>query len=812
MGSPATRLTLRRLFTVFALLGLLVPLLGVSQPRTAVAATASVTVNVHLCDYDLTGLTVYQIAPLCSSQSVNNTVTLDNGSGITLQQATDGSGLTTFSNIDPGISTFYLYTSGDPNHGGIVAGCSQDDGIGNNVVPYALMPIGGLGDVNFFFLADGNMVYCDFFLFKPGVPPPAPTTYGSVTVNKITCPDGFDGYSADIYGLAQNCQDISQVVTFSLTDSSNTTTDATTPGSGINLANWSNIPSGHISIAESPMSGYGEPRVFCKNLSISLGDDPETEVGVANATAELELKSGYDGVYCDWFNIAYSDPKVDITITKYLCPEGYQSTNLGDLQSGCNEPYDPVTFKLDGASSGNPGDQTTGDVIPNGVSWTNMDPDTWYILEFLAEGYGEPIIFCSLIDQSTSTAGPYNQIAPEAVDDGYRISYTVDAGYNLDCSWFNTQGTPYGSLTIHKYGCPGTYQNSWSLNELIANCTTTVQGATFDVSGPNGFSDSQPLTGNTLVWDQLAPGSYTFSENQPSLWSGSIIFCATATGPNAFGQYEKVNSDNNNLVWDMAGGQLVDCWWYNLLKPVPVATIDPNAPATLTIVKFTCPEDYDPLATGAKPEDDCDGPTDGITFSVIGNKNASISRETGDDGDGTVTFKDLKPGNYLLQETFPENTENAFIWTCESDVRVLNYPFAPFARIDASGTLRVSLVAGETLSCDWYNVPSPEEDNSGDVELNVTLLHCASGQIPSSACDPADEGTGVSFTAVSGSDDPIDVEVDADGKASTSVPAGEYDVDADQAICFADSDAITADGTLDLTGDGPIDITLYICS
>ena len=287
-----------RLVSLFALLALLVPLLGFYNPPLASAGTASVTANVHLCPYDLSGLDVYSIAPLCTSQASGNPVTLDNGSGIVQTLNTDASGLVTFS-VDPGSSTFYLYPSLVSPYVGEMAGCSEKDNVGNDVTAYSLMQIGGLGDVHFFFGAQTNMWYCDFFLYDPTVPPPPPTTYGSVTVNKITCPDGFDGYSADIYGLAQNCQDVSQVVTFALTDSSGATTNATTPGSGVNLATWQNIPSGAITLVETPIQGYGEPRVFCKNSKTTAGEeDPEAEVGVSDTTATTELKGGYDFLYC----------------------------------------------------------------------------------------------------------------------------------------------------------------------------------------------------------------------------------------------------------------------------------------------------------------------------------------------------------------------------------------------------------------------------------------------------------------------------------------------------------------------------------
>ena len=818
MGSAMQRFSLRRVFTLFVILGLFVPLLSLARPPVARAGSGSVVANVHLCDYDLTGLTIYQIAPLCGSQSNGNVVTLDNGSGVVLTQTTGADGLASFS-IDPGISTFYLYTSGDPNHGGIMAGCKEEDSGGNDVTPYALMPIGGLGDVNFFFSAQTNMWYCDFFLYSPGVTPPPPTTYGTVTVNKITCPDGFDGYSADIYGLAQNCQDVSQVVMFTLTDSQGTATNAYTPGSGVNLASWSNVASGDLTIAEDPIDGYGEPRVFCKNTSLTLGDDAETEVTSANATITTELKNGYDGLYCDWFNISYDSTKVNITVLKYVCPDGFTGTDYSDLENGCPLSSDPFTFKLDGQSSGNPGTQDTGSVIANGVQWGNMDPDTWYIQEMSPDGYGEPIVYCSTTEVSSGTAGATDQQTVETRDDGFRISYAVDAGYNLNCDWFNRTGSTTGAINLHKYGCPANYDTSWTLNDFYQNCQTIVTGAQFTITGTGSYTDTQTLSGIDLSWDDLAAGDYTIAETQPSGWDGSRIFCADGDQTNGTGDYSEAQLSSGKLPVSVTAGKYVDCVWYNLpkIQPTISATIDPNAPATLTLTKFTCPEDYDPLKQGANPTDDCDGPTDGVTFSVVGKQNASVSGKTGDDGDGQVTFDGLKPGSYLLKEDYPDLTENAFIWSCQSDRRVFNYPFAPFAWIGATGTIKISLIAGETLECDWYNVPSPKPEGtpeaspSGDVDITFTVLHCANGQVPSTACPPADAGTGVSLTSTSGSANPIDFETDADGTAKGSVPADEYDVDADQSICFADSNAITADGTLDLSDGNPVDITIFIC-
>jgi hypothetical protein len=43
------------------------------------------------------------------------------------------------------------------------------------------------------------------------------------------------------------------------------------------------------------------------------------------------------------------------------------------------------------------------------------------------------------------------------------------------------------------------------------------------------------------------------------------------------------------------------------------------------------------------------------------------------------------------------------------------------------------------------------------------------------------------------------------------VPADEYDIEADEPICFADSAAFTTAGTLDLTSGDPVDVSVYFC-
>lgn len=800
----------RNAWSFLAVLGLLLSVMTWYAPQPAQAQTASLLINNHLCLNPISSIDMIDLAPACQGVGSNWSFTVTHTGGQYQQTIqTDANGMASFGSMPAGV--FRIDGATTPDYQKVAVYCKVEDGLGNDVTGWMY----GYAD-NFYteleIAQDGYMGYCDWWWYNLAQTPPPPAT-GDVTINKIDCPTGFDAYNASIFDLAANCHD-QDVYNFSVVDANGGTWSGATPGSGLNTVGWTGVPVGPMLITEDVPGNFGEPRVFCKNVKLAGGEDPEEEVPVNNGAINPTLKDGYDLLYCDWFNIP-GPAGVDISITKHQCPDGFISSDPNELAANCTEPYDPITFKLDGASSGNPGDQETGSVVPNGVQWTGMDADTWYITEFLPDGLGEPIVFCKLTNTADNSESAYALQGVEPVEDGYRITYTVDAGYNLSCDWFNTTETPYVGIYIHKYGCPEGYDKSWDLAQWSQYCTTVVRDAVFTVQYSDGTNYEQPLSGIDAAWEFLPPGQYQITEQQPPAWSDSVVFCAVGSYRGDLGSYAPVDISQGGFGWDLGGYEYIDCYWYNLAKPRPVATIDPNAPATLTIIKYTCPDDYDPLATDANPVKDCADLTDDVPFSVIGSKNASVDGVTGDDGDGTVTFSGLKPGTYLLRETYPQDVEQAFIWSCDSDGRTFNYPFAPFARIDHTGTIKISLIAGETLTCGWFNVPTPPEEDGtpeGDVAVTINVFECASGAVNPSACDPAGEGVGVSLTATSGEEDPIDLETDQDGVASGAIAADEYDVDADETICFADSAAFTQAGTLDLTNEEAVDVSLYLCA
>lgn len=134
---------------------------------------------------------------------------------------------------------------------------------------------------------------------------------------------------------------------------------------------------------------------------------------------------------------------------------------------------------------------------------------------------------------------------------------------------------------------------------------------------------------------------------------------------------------------------------------------NPNAPASLAITVRTCPPGYDPTASTANPQSDCREPAGDTAFGLSRGGAQGPSASTGTSGDApqqsTVRFTQLTPGRYRVTATAPAEIAGAFVGACASDRRDLASPFVPFAAV-VDGAVTLDLQAGETLSCDWFQI------------------------------------------------------------------------------------------------------------
>ena len=91
-----------------------------------------------------------------------------------------------------------------------------------------------------------------------------------------------------------------------------------------------------------------------------------------------------------------------------------------------------MAFKLDGASTGNPGEQLTD---ANGqAGWSGMEADYYYLTEEVPAGFGRPVVFCSYYDPAAFQDREYDRYSVSAEN---RIEFDLADGEYIACVWFN---------------------------------------------------------------------------------------------------------------------------------------------------------------------------------------------------------------------------------------------------------------------------------------------------------------------------------------------------------------------------------------
>src|SRR3712207_3924580 len=96
-----------------------------------------------------------------------------------------------------------------------------------------------------------------------------------------------------------------------------------------------------------------------------------------------------------------------------------------------------VAFKLDGARTGNPGEQATD---ANGqVTWSEMEADRYFLTEAIPYGYTLPVVYCSYY---LPAALQEREWQPFTVSTEGRIEFEVADGQSIACTFFNVPGRP----------------------------------------------------------------------------------------------------------------------------------------------------------------------------------------------------------------------------------------------------------------------------------------------------------------------------------------------------------------------------------
>jgi hypothetical protein len=532
---------------------------------------------------------------------------------------------------------------------------------------------------------------------------------GYIELHAVACPPG---YSAGNYFNDCHPNGLKNI-TFTVKgpngySNSAKTTVPKTPGPGI--AAFDNLDAGTYTITESIPGDTADTYIYC-----SMADsDQQVSFNETNQGGiSLKLTDGM-AVVCDWYTIPEQQQQqpqtARIQVTKHTCSVGYDTSgkHLSDYQSDCADVTSGVTFTLtsDADSSFNRQKVTSnsGNVVYGGLT-----PANYTLSEDVPGDFSTPKVYCTV-----NGGAPY----AKTVTNGATTFGIDGTGQNVVCDWYNVPenakgGT--GSIELHSLACPAGYNGSNYFNDCHPN---GLKNITFNISGPNGYSNSAKTTvpktpgPGIAAFDNLDPGTYTITQDIPGDFNNVYIYCSMANSD----QTVSFNTTNQGgISLKLTDGMGVVCDWYN----TPEQQFQFG---TLTITMFTCPAGYDgESASRGDFEKDCDNATQGVKFYVT-EQGAVEPHESGTtDANGQISFDKFNPNTYQISESVSGKSSMPYAFCSSNSVN----GGAPFQLDTSDGTGYLKFDgSGQQFTCEWYNVPAPQK---ADAKITLHKKLCPDG-------------------------------------------------------------------------------------
>lgn len=409
-----------------------------------------------------------------------------------------------------------------------------------------------------------------------------------------------------------------------------------------------------------------------------------------------------------------------------------------------------------------------------------------------------------------------------------------------------TAPMPNAKVFVIKYVCPDGVGDDveGGFFAYFDICAQTREGVSFKLDAASTGNPREQLTDiyGQLSWSELEADYYFLTEEVPSGYGTPITFCVYTddpAGPRVNDVFRRLPvSEQNRVEFDLVEGQAITCAWFNLaLSPnsdsgaatpvggsgpestrsaaapsptMPAATVAPDEAATLVIHAYRCEPGYDDRAEAADPAADCVERPDDITFGLVGTGDSSGEprrrvKFNGQPGEFVIT--DLAPGDYRLIEVEFEPDQTAFVLGCMSNQRAFDgYPFDPFAVVSAAGSVRLSLVVGETLACDWYDVPPPNP------ALSLQVYACGTARPSEENCEPASGQFQFVLAPVDVAGEAIGFTTDADGSVELTNAEGSFQLlEIGPQPCGMTATGTGADGNLALDAEQEVVVQIFHC-
>ena len=510
------------------------------------------------------------------------------------------------------------------------------------------------------------------------------------TVYKYNCeyrPEGFNTLGEWLDACPTKGNDID----FTLDHTGGPEENATADGK----AEWTGVPAGEFTLTEAPYPGYGEPVVWCGWTAYNDGivyDAFPQEVEVPGGVYHGEYTVPGTTWFCYWFNIPNDESH--ITVYKYNCPEGLLIENsLDGYQSACTEWGDGIEFTLDNGT----GASTKG-VSGGSATWNDVPQGEFTLTETIPFGYGEAIWWCGFSGyQDGAIFDGFAQLveAPEGVYTG-SIDYDVT---NYFCWIFNYPDYDR-EVTVYKWYCPeGLQPESEDYEDWADTCVDPMPGISFDLSYDGGGSSKHTNVGGKATWYGSEPGEHTLRESVLPGYEPPVFYCSLEAFFDGGGAYAEaftpypVSDNGVTKDLDYASYKWI-CHVYNI----------PKGPGEITVYKWYCPPGYDVEKWGANPKEECTQAQDDVPYVLDKPVGPNQNQATGDSVPGAVYYGDLDPGKYVLTEMVPFDVGYVFIWDCTGG----NIPKVHPKPLTWGNVLSVDIAGGDSIVCNWYNVPEPD--------------------------------------------------------------------------------------------------------
>jgi hypothetical protein len=376
-------------------------------------------------------------------------------------------------------------------------------------------------------LANGQAVICDWFI----IPDQQQVEPGILRLTKFTCAPGYGGRT---FGeLTADCTDATDGVAFNLSNGSGYSNDETTHNVG-RIRFTDLVPgNGYVLTEDLPGDALDYRAAFC---APNGGDYIEYRVR-DNGSIPLDPIAAGDQVQCLWFNVPTNQNvgTGSVEIHKSECPAGTNS----DFFATCHDnPVGGIGFDLTGPGSyANSG--TTGD---NGkVIFTDLPTGKFTISEIAPAGYSVALYAVHCTRDGAAFPTTYDDAT------GLRINFTLPAGANIICDWYNvpkgaapTPTPSGGTITVIKRLCT---EDPKDIKNFRDECALYGAGAGFELKSVSTGATQTGTTGNNsqVAFSGLANGAYGLKETTGD-WCK-----AEADHVDASGNVLVVNGGNTNV-------------------------------------------------------------------------------------------------------------------------------------------------------------------------------------------------------------------------------------------------------------------------